>query len=633
MADHWLSLVANLATVALFISGWVHGQVIFAARARRWRNLAFGATMGAGAVASMALAIPLGGLLYDLRLSLIGLAAFFGGPLAALAAVVIAATYRSFLGGPAELAAIIAIGAMALVGLALARLIRGRPPSMASAVLLAIAVAVMSLIWVAVFQLGSSGSLPLLVLPVALMNAAATGICAFFIVSSAAVERERDLFRAAFAQSPDFQYVKTPDSRFAAVNLEVAEINGFPSPADMVGKTDFDLVARERAEMLMRAEQRIVQTGEPLLDDEELVLDAAGEETWYSTSKVQLRGSDGKVIGLAGATRDITSARRLRQELADSRNQLSYVLSEITDGIAMFDRQGTLVYRNEQYSSLFPLSAGVRRSGMHIRDILQAVVDLSEQKGIPHGGEAAWMDAAVAALKTTSEQEIELFDGRWLRLRTRPTSDGSAMVMVADVTKIKEAEAALLSMTTQLRLLATTDGLTGLANRRAFDQALETEIARHRRGKASLALLMIDVDHFKRYNDIYGHPAGDEVLKAIAAALRKALKRPADIAARYGGEEFIATMPDTDEAGAMFIAEGFRDRLHTLAITHSGSDSGIVTVSVGVAVFTSMDTTMTGIELVRRADEALYSAKRAGRNRVTGWRPQIAIAPLRKALP
>src|SRR4029078_13033005 len=97
--------------------------------------------------------------------------------------------------------------------------------------------------------------------------------------------------------------------------------------------------------------------------------------TWYLTSKVPLRNANGDIVGLAGVTRNVTAEKRLRQDLTDSRNQLNYVLSEITEGIAMYDRQGTLAYCNDQFSKIFPLTAGVRQRGQHIRDILQAVIE------------------------------------------------------------------------------------------------------------------------------------------------------------------------------------------------------------------------------------------------------------------
>jgi diguanylate cyclase (GGDEF)-like protein len=182
-----------------------------------------------------------------------------------------------------------------------------------------------------------------------------------------------------------------------------------------------------------------------------------------------------------------------------------------------------------------------------------------------------------------------------------------------------------------LRRVATVDVLTGVANRRRFNDALERECRRARRSGEPLALLMIDVDHFKRYNDHYGHPAGDACLRAVAQALLLACLRPADLVARYGGEEFVLMLPHTPRAGAQYMAHKVLDAVEGLCIPHAKSSmAGHVTVSVGVACYDAdseswvepssdsrlMDETVTRgfpLELVQAADRALYSAKHAGR--------------------
>ncbi len=627
MAVHWQALVADLAVVALFISVWLHGQFVFAGRPKALRDAVFGLVLGTGTVVSMLLSVDIGGALFDLRLTLVTLAAFFGGPIAAAIAVVMALAYRvGVVGGPVALTAALSIIGAAVIGRALSRLTRGRMTGLAVVGILAVAVGLMSVVFGVTFHSAVSVDAALL----ALMNTVATAVCAFFIMRNRVVERERDLFRAAFKESPDFQYVKNIDSRFAAVNMNVARLNGFHEPAEMIGKTDFDLTSPDRAESLSADERRIVETGQPMIGREEMLADPDGDEIWYTTSKVPLHNVDGDIVGIAGITRDITARRRMRQEVEESRNQLDYVLSEVSDGIAMFDSQGTLVYRNEQYCRYFPLSAAVRRPGQHIRDILNAVAETGEQKGIPAGSEADWIAQIAGTLTATGEQEIQLFNNRWLHIRTRPTANGAALVVVSDVTKIKETEAALFQMTEQLKLLATTDGLTGISNRRAFDQALGMEVARSRRTMQPVALLMIDVDRFKTYNDIYGHQAGDEVLKQVALCLRAALTRSGDVVARYGGEEFVAILPGTEEDGAFFVADAFRESLKALNIPHDGGDRGIVTASIGVAVFTERDMGTDPAQLVHRADEALYHAKGAGRDRVMGWQPPSAIRAVRK---
>jgi len=169
-----------------------------------------------------------------------------------------------------------------------------------------------------------------------------------------------------------------------------------------------------------------------------------------------------------------------------------------------------------------------------------------------------------------------------------------------------------------LREMAFVDGLTGVPNRRHFDERLDAEAQRARRGRSSLALLLADVDFFKRYNDCYGHLAGDDCLRRVARALNASMRRPADVLSRYGGEEFACLLPDTDLAGALAVAHNMEAAVRALQIPHSGSDvAGVVTVSLGVAI-AAPALRCEAAELVSLADEQLYRAKAEGRGRVCG---------------
>lgn len=173
----------------------------------------------------------------------------------------------------------------------------------------------------------------------------------------------------------------------------------------------------------------------------------------------------------------------------------------------------------------------------------------------------------------------------------------------------------LLQANGQLERLATEDPLTGLANRRHFDQALAQELRRAAREATPLALLLVDLDHFKRFNDSYGHVAGDECLKAVSAQLALCAKRPGDLAARYGGEEMGIILPRTDLAGAMHIARQLQQGIQALGIAHRASPFGCVTVSIGVATLQGEPGPRSPVQLIEAADRALYRAKAAGRNR------------------
>ncbi len=179
--------------------------------------------------------------------------------------------------------------------------------------------------------------------------------------------------------------------------------------------------------------------------------------------------------------------------------------------------------------------------------------------------------------------------------------------------ELKNAELAQLSMQ---------DGLTGIANRRRFDQVLLMECGRARREKTALSLLLMDVDFFKKYNDAYGHQAGDDCLKRVAGALASALRRPADLAARYGGEEFALVLPLTTLEGATHVAEIVRATIETLEIPHTQSTvAKHVTLSLGV-VSSESGGACAPADLIAAADLALYAAKRSGRNRWATHAPE-----------
>jgi diguanylate cyclase (GGDEF)-like protein/PAS domain S-box-containing protein len=228
-------------------------------------------------------------------------------------------------------------------------------------------------------------------------------------------------------------------------------------------------------------------------------------------------------------------------------------------------------------------------------------------------------------------------DGTIRHLRTRgffqPESAGtppSVFGVIMDVTEQVRAEAALLAANAKaeaanaalesanhaLQALVLQDALTGLSNRRHFDRALSQEFRRALRSGTSIGLVLIDVDQFKQYNDLYGHQAGDTCLRVIADVIPPLLGRPGDMAARYGGEEIVLLLPGTSQPGARAIAERVGAAVRALNIRHAGGVAGIVTISAGVEAFVPVRDLDTEAELLEHADLALYAAKHAGRDRV-----------------
>lgn len=205
---------------------------------------------------------------------------------------------------------------------------------------------------------------------------------------------------------------------------------------------------------------------------------------------------------------------------------------------------------------------------------------------------------------------------RWFMMRIRPLNwSGPPHLLVThqNITERKLAEF-------RVEELAIIDGLTGIANRRRFDEFLDMEWRRARRHRYPVSLALIDLDYFKRFNDQYGHLAGDECLRRVGEALKSFSRRPEDLVARYGGEEFAVIFGNTPKEAAVTLAEEIRSAIAALDISHEfGCDIGCMTASVGVATFNPGYYRAAGYEeLIAAADRALYAAKENGRNKVHG---------------
>ncbi len=204
----------------------------------------------------------------------------------------------------------------------------------------------------------------------------------------------------------------------------------------------------------------------------------------------------------------------------------------------------------------------------------------------------------------------------------KPVGSVVVQAKVRAMYRLVEMQRALLKVTTQLneanqelQRQSLTDELTGVANRRLFDRLLLREWQRCARHKKPISVVMVDVDYFKKYNDSYGHQAGDECLKLVAKEVARAAPRAGDLAARYGGEEFALVLGDTDADGARWVVERIRQRVHDLQVAHEESPHKYVSVSCGVS--TIMPQSDFSVDkLIKSADDALYMAKRQGRNTV-----------------
>ena len=262
-------------------------------------------------------------------------------------------------------------------------------------------------------------------------------------------------------------------------------------------------------------------------------------------------------------------------------------------------------------------------------DVVMPGIDGFETARVIRGGNDAWVpiiflsgrgetgDIAAGIDAGGDDYLAKPFDPKVLEAKIRSMTRIAQMrrVLVERGEELKAANAALLR-------LIDVDGLTGIANRRRLDRKLAEEVRRCGRNTLPLAVLLLDVDHFKRFNDTHGHLAGDECLKQVARALEKNLMRPGDLVARYGGEEFCVVLPETDAAGALLVAERLRQCVAQTAIETARGEAR-VTASFGVMAAVP-DRCALADDWLRQADNAMYVAKQSGRDRVSAASLEVA---------
>ena len=328
--------------------------------------------------------------------------------------------------------------------------------------------------------------------------------------------------------------------------------------------------------------------------------------------------------GLVGVRIDITAEINGRAAAEQAQQRLQDAIDALPEAFALFDADDRLAVWNQRYAQTYEKSALSMRLGAPFEEVLRLGL---AQGQYPQalGREDAWLAERLHAHRNPAGPLLQELPGnRWVRIDERRTRDGGVAGVRSDVTDLVHREQALTALNqrldelnAELSRLSETDALTGLANRRQFDRRLAEECARSARHGAPLALLMLDVDHFKRYNDHHGHPAGDACLRQVAEALSGSARRPADLVARIGGEEFAMLLPHHTADEARTQAERCVAALQAAALPHGDSPlSRCVTLSIGIAEISAAQTGCSAAELLAAADAALYRAKQAGRDRV-----------------
>ncbi|MEQ1660738.1 MAG: diguanylate cyclase, partial [Hylemonella sp.] len=291
------------------------------------------------------------------------------------------------------------------------------------------------------------------------------------------------------------------------------------------------------------------------------------------------------VLGRA-VVRHVLNDEYERQSLEMSHQCLQEAIEALPLGVAIYDQHDRLVLFNPSAAEMAPYRYGGELIGQTFESMIRRAL---ENGAIPEalGREEDWLRERLAGRGQLNRPLLRSrSDGRWMHLYEISTPSGCLVMARLDVTELVQKSMALERSNQQLELLSATDGLTGLANRRQFDQHLFSEWQRSMRSGQPISLLLLDIDHFKRYNDRYGHLAGDACLRQVAGILYDCAQRSGELVARYGGEEFALLLPGADAEAAMTVAQRCMDEIARACIAHEDSPvAEYLTVSIGVAVF------------------------------------------------
>lgn len=406
-----------------------------------------------------------------------------------------------------------------------------------------------------------------------------------------------------------FQYLKTADghSSFPYASKGIEAVYGY-EPQDL--KDDATAVfQRIHPDDLPGVKDSIEQSARSLdvwSVEYRVILPDLGERWLSGLAKPQ--AIEAGAVLWHGYIHDITKTKQQALKLQETERLLQHLLNEMPIGLCMVDVDGHIYYRNRRFEML--LGYTYEEAPTQEKLWSKAYPDPYMRARVT----TEWTDAVAHAAATgedipASDHKVIARDGT-----ERTVSIGGILFgnrILATFVDNTERQA----LHDALHKLAYRDGLTGVSNRRHFDQVLQSEWQRCRRSQRPLALLMIDIDHFKLYNDTYGHQQGDICLQSVASALQSAFKRSHDLVARYGGEEFICLMPDCDLDGARSQAQVLCQVIQDLGLPHISSlTSSVVTISIGVACQIP-DEHSTPEMLVTTADDNLYRAKKKGRNR------------------
>lgn len=424
-----------------------------------------------------------------------------------------------------------------------------------------------------------------------------------------ALRMSEQRFRSLVETTSDWIWEVDQGGVYTYASPKIKDILGY-EPAEVVGRTPFDFMDPCDAERVGAIFSDLAQAGKSFSSLENTNTCKDGRKAVLETSGVPIFDGNGNLSGYRGIDRDVTKRRLAEEVLRWKTTFLEALVDSSQDGILVLDSRKQKVLQNHRLVEMWRMPPEVAETGDEEGRInfLMASIKNPEEfyTKLMHLYDHP---------DDTVRSEFELKTGGVVEALSYPVLSKDSMEhygriwMFRDITEIRR-------YWDMLENLSTTDGLTGISNRRRFDEFLGREWRRSMRDRSELSLLIIDIDYFKQFNDRYGHLSGDDCLKHVADALRKTVRRAGDLVARYGGEEFVCVLSGTGEKGAIEVGRKVASEIAGLKIPHEGSTvAEHVTVSIGVATEVP-ERGQEYSDLIRKADRSLYAAKQKGRNRV-----------------
>jgi diguanylate cyclase (GGDEF)-like protein/PAS domain S-box-containing protein len=471
----------------------------------------------------------------------------------------------------------------------------------------------------------------------------------------ARLEESRNMLQMVIESVPVRVFWKDRELRYMGCNTLFAHDAGFSQPQQLLGKDDFSMGWKEQADLYRTDDRQVMESCCPKLNIVEPQTTPTGAQIWLNTSKVPLQMPNGEVFGVLGVYEDITARQQAEEAVHAANARLQILVTQVearnrtmTLANEMADMLQSCQTSEEAYEAIshfmprfFPDDAGALYMLNNSRNLFEAVASWGQAAELSLGfaPDECWSVRRGRLHRVDSPREAllcrhvaESIPGGYLcvpliaqgetlgvfhiRLGTPAEEQVAELAMAKEQLALTVAEDMALALANlrlreTLRSQAIRDPLTGLFNRRYMEETLERELTRVKRQGAPLGVIMLDLDHFKQYNDTYGHSAGDDLLSALGGLVKSQI-REEDIACRYGGEEFLLILPGTSMEVTLERAEILRQAVQEMHLHYRSLKP--ITLSLGVAGYPEHGDT--GLEIIQAADAALYRAKQAGRDRV-----------------